>query len=269
MDAQRSLNITIDDTSPIIRYQPLSLFNLDTVPDPLTGWSPICGAKTWVCDDHSAHTTSFDGAKFALSFFGTGIYLFGNVTSGMSYELTIDGNGVSNGLNGNNDTEPQMLARVSSLKPAVHTLTLVVKKGNSNGLFTFDYAQVIVDSATSFERTILNGTSSSRLTYGPAEPQYLQSWSSYGAYNATVPDGVDFNTFKASDLLGANVYTSFSGNTLLYYGPCYAASGAYTVTIDGSPNSQPVQLNASVPYTPPRKELDDRALVGNMELRTR
>ncbi|KAG8817686.1 hypothetical protein FRC17_011129 [Serendipita sp. 399] len=197
--------------------------------------------KTDIPEDYS-----LDGAKFAISFFGVGIHLFGNVTSGVTYELNIDGNGVSNGAN----AEPQVLAKVSNLTPAVHTLTLTVKKGEGGGLFTFDYAQVIIGNATSFERTILDGISSPNLTYGPDEPRYLDSWKPYGAYNATVSEGVDEKTFKASDLLGANVHTNFSGSTILYYGPCYAASGAYTIALDETSNSQPIQFNASVPFTP-------------------
>ncbi|KAG8815591.1 hypothetical protein FRC18_001429 [Serendipita sp. 400] len=245
------LNFTIDDSSPVIRYTPNPTFAVNIFPDPLLNWSPVCGAidASERCDDHSAHVTGLDGAKFALSFFGTGINLFGNLTLGTTFSMNIDGNTVSNGLSRGEGADSQILAKVSGLSPALHTLILTVKKGEDiRGLFTFDYAQVLVGNATSFNRTVIDAFSD-QLRLGPAEPRYLESWNRYGGYNASVPDGVNFSSFRATDLVGANVYASFKGSTLFYYGPCYTASHAYTVSLDGGANSQPVQLNASVPFT--------------------
>ncbi|KAG8800687.1 hypothetical protein FRC16_002287 [Serendipita sp. 398] len=268
-------NFTIDDSSPVIRYTPNPTFAVNIFPDPLLNWSPVCGAidASERCDDHSAHVTGLDGAKFALSFFGTGINLFGNLTLGTTFSMNIDGNTVSNGLSGGEGADSQILAKVSGLSPALHTLILTVKKGEDiRGLFTFDYAQILVGNATSFNRTVIDAFSD-QLRLGPAEPRYLlvypsfsafsinsprseadnshssESWNRYGGYNASVPDGVNFSSFRATDVMGANVYAAFKGSTLFYYGPCYTASHAYTVSLDGGANSQPVQLNASVPFT--------------------
>ncbi|KAG8800931.1 hypothetical protein FRC20_002698 [Serendipita sp. 405] len=249
MSGSQLITITVDDSSPLLRYTPQPVFNTNVSPDAYAAWSPVCNAQggTSRCDDHSAHLTGLDGAKVALSFYGIGLEFYGNVTLGLRVQVTVDGNllGDNSGL-GNGDSNQNLLKKVDGLSLGQHTVVFTVQAGADRSLLTFDYAKVIVGHAKSFNRTVIDGNDEQSLTYGPPEQHLWSTWNNYDG--AVVPDGVTNKTFRGSDKKGATIYKKFSGSTFLYYGPCYTDTGSYTIIIDGTANSQPLEYNASVPY---------------------
>jgi hypothetical protein len=87
-----------------------------------------------------------DGATFALSFWGTSLTLYGNLTLGMNFTLAVDGTDkvVSPGTGGDGQT----LAVVGGLTEGQHTAVVTAHKGASQSLLTFDKAVVLLGGAT-------------------------------------------------------------------------------------------------------------------------
>ncbi|KIM29252.1 hypothetical protein M408DRAFT_121432 [Serendipita vermifera MAFF 305830] len=236
--SSEQLTVTVDNTSPVIRYTPTQVTN-----DSNTGWTSYCIADNWRCDEHSAHATGLDGATFAFSFWGVGVNLYGNLTLGMNFTLAIDGS--PRAINPGSGQDGQTLAEVQGLSAGQHTALITTIRGGSQSLLTFDKATITMGSATSVNKTYIGGGSSA-VVYGP---QPNPPWSSPQTYTGTVtPAGIDDTHYNASDKQGATFYHKFQGAAFFWYGPCYLETGSYTVTIDGNANSQPQQFNASLGY---------------------
>lgn len=234
------LTVTVDDTSPIIRYNPPG-----SISDNTKGWSVVCDAILWRCDEHSAHVTGMDGATLALTFYGTAIHLAGNVTLGMSATYTLDGNAVTSGTTA--DSTSQELAKFENLPLGQHTLILTTKIGGAQSTLTFDYATVVLGNVKdgTLKKQYIDAIDNS-IVYGPAGTHH---WSDYQLYAGTIlPEGVNNETFRATRNKGATLYYKFQGSAFAYYGPCYTDTWAYTVSLDANANTQPVEYNASVPW---------------------
>ncbi|KAG8808225.1 hypothetical protein FRC17_004049, partial [Serendipita sp. 399] len=207
------------------------------------------------CDDHSAHLTGLDGARVALSFYGVGLEFYGNVTLGLKVQVTVDGTLVEPTSNvvvgggvqvGGANSEQNLLTTVSGLPIGQHAVVFTVQAGADRSLLTFDKLRIIVGHAASFNRTVIDGTDEVNLIYGPPDQHFWSTWNNYEG--AVVPPGVSNTSFRASDKKGATIYKKFTGSAYLYYGPCYTNTGSYTLLLDGTANTQPVEYNASVPY---------------------
>ncbi|KAG8809658.1 hypothetical protein FRC17_003348 [Serendipita sp. 399] len=259
------VTITVDDSSPLLRYTPNPVFNPNVFPDPYTNWSPLCAVQGSEaggsrCDDHSAHSTGLNGARLAISFYGVAVEFYGNVTLGLNVQVTLDGTvieptpdytGAINNrtgivLGGANPARNLLMA-LSGFPIGQHTVVFTVQAGADRSLLMFDKLRLIIGHATSFTRTIIDGTDEQALTYGPPNQHLWSTWD-YTYQGIVVPAGASNTSFRASDKREATIYKKFTGSAYLYYGPCYTTTGAYTLLLDGTANTQPIEYNSSVPY---------------------
>jgi hypothetical protein len=81
-----------------------------------------------------------------LSFWGTSLTLYGNVTLGMNITLTLDGNTQS--VNPGGGSDDQTLAQLENLSAAQHTVGVTTVSGSSQSTFTLARAVVGLGSAT-------------------------------------------------------------------------------------------------------------------------
>jgi hypothetical protein len=85
------------------------------------------------------------GATFALSFWGTSLTLYGNVTLGMNITLTLDGNAQSVNPGG---ADGQTLAHLQNLNATQHVVGVTTVSASSQSTLTLDRAVVGLGSAT-------------------------------------------------------------------------------------------------------------------------
>ncbi|KAH9942359.1 uncharacterized protein BXZ73DRAFT_87965 [Epithele typhae] len=172
--------LTIDDTSPLVVYQPFA--DTFTIPNVATGWNPFytltgfatvaTGADSEVAsalgNGTSLHLTACDGASLQVSWNGTDITLFGTLVlppSGSnlvaSYSVNLDGTDTTNFLSNIShsstvdDAVTDVLVQFKNLSDGAHVLQLTMHNsddsataGNSTTgpIIAFDRAVVISDS---------------------------------------------------------------------------------------------------------------------------
>ncbi|CAE6462656.1 unnamed protein product [Rhizoctonia solani] len=234
-------NITIPNTSSTLTYSPYVTDNANS-----GGWQSVCptyvtnnGINSWICDPDSAHTTSSFKASFQLSFEGVGIYLIGNTTNNLGYDISLDGVHFP----GNFRSNAQSLYSSIDLKPGLHTISLTVRQpvsADNPGSVTLK--EVVVDAGTgrsgaTVAKRVLDDMDPSITYYSPPDGD----WTIGNAYpQATHPEGVTSFTFHDSYWANATATVAFKGAGISVYGACYSHSryAAYSATMDGSEEIQ-------------------------------
>ncbi|KAG8742721.1 hypothetical protein FRC10_000995 [Ceratobasidium sp. 414] len=234
-------NFTVADTSPALVYSPYVAADATT-----GGWASVCptyitgssGQNSYICDPDSAHTTGSYKASFQLSFEGVGIYLIGNTTNSLGYDVTLDG--VT--FPGNPKPDVQLLYSAVGLTPGAHSITLAVRQpasSSSPGSVTFK--QAVVSAGTglagaSVTRDIIDD-GDSRIVYGVPPGG---NWTVENTYPQSVgPDGISSTTFHDSYWTDATATLNFQGTGVFAYGACYSHSryAAYAASVDGAAES--------------------------------
>ncbi|KAG9091734.1 hypothetical protein FS749_016319 [Ceratobasidium sp. UAMH 11750] len=234
-------NFTVADTSPTLVYAPYVAADATT-----GGWASVCptyvtnpsGQNSYICDPDSAHTTSSYKASLQFPFEGTGIYLIGNTTNSLGYDVTLDG--VT--FPGNPKPDVQLLYSAVGLKPGAHSITLTVRQpASSSDPGSVTFKQAVVSAGTglagaSVTRNVLDD-GDSRIVYGVPPGG---NWTIENTYPQSVgPAGISSTTFHDSYWTDATATLNFQGTGVFAYGACYSHSryAAYAASVDGAAES--------------------------------
>ncbi|KDN44402.1 hypothetical protein RSAG8_05449, partial [Rhizoctonia solani AG-8 WAC10335] len=220
--AETVYNLTIPSTSATISYSPYVIDNANS-----GGWQ------------NSTHTTSSFKASFQFSFDGVGIYLVGNTTHNLGYDISLDGAHFP----GNFRSNIQSLFSSVDLEPGLHTISLTVRQPvslDSPGSITLK--EVVVNAGTgrsgaTVSKKVLDDNDQSIAYYAPPGG----NWTIANAYpRAVEPEGLATFVFHDSYWTNATATIGFKGAGISVYGACYSHSryAAYSASIDGSDEIQ-------------------------------
>ncbi|KAF5348482.1 hypothetical protein D9756_009662 [Leucocoprinus leucothites] len=202
-----SIQLSIDDTSPTLAYAPFG----DTFtghPNLSAGWNPYSIDNGFGIGE-SQHVTSRNGTSVTLEWHGTSVQIFGDTTSDVSLNVTLDGSTIfsqrSKPIVTNN-----LLVSVDGLPNAHHSMTLVANIPSSSnqvpdGFQLNDFAnQTIDDKDIDFS----------------------------GQWSLIVSN--DRPAVHPSNTQGATAEITFSGIPACTFGITSQVSGNYSVTLDGT-----------------------------------
>ncbi|CAE6446509.1 unnamed protein product [Rhizoctonia solani] len=239
--AETVYNVTIPSTSATISYSPYVIDNANS-----GGWQSLCptyvtnnGTNSWICDPESAHTTSSFKASFEFSFDGVGVYLVGNTTNNLGYDISLDGVHFP----GNFRSNAQSLFSSIDMKPGRHTITLTIRRPilpDNPGSLTLK--EIVVNAGTgrsgaTVTKKVLDDNDQSISYYAPPGG----NWTIANAYPQTAePEGLTSFVFHDSYWTNATATIGFKGAGISVYGACYSHSryAAYSASIDGSEENQ-------------------------------
>lgn len=186
-----------------------------------------------MCDSDSAHTTSSFNASLQLSFDGVEIYLFGNTTNNLGYDITLDG------VQFPGDPRPDLglLYSAVGLEPGLHSVALTVRQpvsGSDPGYVTFREAVVSVGTGftgATVTKKVLDDGDPSITYYAPPEGR----WNIMDTYSQSIgPNGS--TTFHDSYWTNASATVNFQGSGVAVYGACrsFPTHAVYTASMDGT-----------------------------------
>ncbi|QRW08000.1 hypothetical protein RhiLY_06999 [Ceratobasidium sp. AG-Ba] len=237
--AETVYNFTVADTSPMIMYSPYVAAD-----DTTGGWASKCptyvtasdGRNSYICDPDSAHTTSSYKASFQINFEGVGIYLVGNTTNSLGYDIVLDGVKFP----GNPKPDSQLLYSATELVPGAHSIMLTVRQPSPNaGPGTVTFKQAVVVAGTG-----LAGATVTKNTLDDNDPTISYEYPTGGNWTLgnTYPQSIGpttSTTFHESYWTDATATVNFQGTAVLAYGACYSHSrfAAYAASVDGAPES--------------------------------
>ncbi|KAI0091119.1 hypothetical protein BDY19DRAFT_933898 [Irpex rosettiformis] len=223
-------NLTIDDTSPLIRYD--------------TTWSDSSHADDYwsAYSNGTFHATDQYGATATLTFNGSAIYLYGAFRPNHdTYWVTLDGNvTVGNGNpNSTMNLFQHLMYSATNLPDGEHHLVLQ-NKYSTAGASWVDVDYMLVTSGdgnpvTQSHDTVLDDVNKSI--------RYSAGWD-------ISPNDVTANYFKntahRTSQPNASATISFEGNSITVYGTTSMDHAAFSVELDGG---TPIVLNGSAPVT--------------------
>ena len=206
-------------------------------------WANIAYTGTWTLAgnrnagdyNNDVQWTSTNGSSAAITFTGTGITVYGPMSSSDgSAKVTLDGVEVSTlsaSFNGAY-TPQQHLIRLAHLANGPHTLT-ITKTGGS--YLQLDKVSVATIPAVTW--TDYNNNWSGAV--------YSGTWTLAGNRNA----GDYNNDVQWTSANGNSVTVTFTGSGIAVYGPKSSADGTAQVALDGS-NISTFSATSSSPYAP-------------------
>ncbi|KAH7339359.1 hypothetical protein B0J17DRAFT_358221 [Rhizoctonia solani] len=239
--AETVYNVTIPSTSATISYSPYVIDNANS-----SGWQSLCptyitnnGTNSWICDPESAHTTSSFKASFEFSFDGVGVYLVGNTTNNLGYDISLDGTHFPGNFRSNGES----LFSSVDMKPGPHTITLTIRRPalpENPGSLTLK--EIVINAGTgrsgaTMTKKVLDDNDHSIAYYAPPGG----NWTIANAYPQTAePEGLSSFVFHDSYWTNATATIGFKGAGISVYGACYSHSryAAYSASIDGSGETQ-------------------------------
>jgi len=204
--ALTAFNISLEDSSPLIHYDPVSAWT-----DSPQNASSYSGS--------SFHSTTAHGASLSFSFNGTGVWLYGaHQPNYGAYNVSVDGKVVAqHDASSSSAAFQQVLGAVSDLEMGSHTVTLT----NAGPALDIDY--VTFQTATSGS----DQPSSKTLDDMDSSLSFGSQWE-YGEH-----EGFWNNTIHYTEGSDAEVQFSFDGDAVAVYGTSAPSMGNYTVTLDG------------------------------------
>ncbi|KAG2076759.1 hypothetical protein BDR04DRAFT_622453 [Suillus decipiens] len=216
-----SWNITLNDTSPVFTYYPY--YDGFGTGNGWQIWYSQTGYNTVPANPGvgtSAHITSLPGANVTLSFYGTGIELYG--MANCTFDVTVDGI-FSSSLSSTNN----VLFSDQTLSEGTHSLTLTAHPSSGqqlaleNAVIYIDQAVPQIASYSNTNTTFLN---------------YTGNWSV--GTDAHIPGG----TFHFTETTSSSVSTTFRGSSaVVVQGIVNWGNWQYTVSLNGTQSV----LNAS------------------------
>jgi len=204
-------NVFVQDSSPLFIYSPPGAW-VDT-PLELNDSSFM-----------SYHATDVQNATAKLDFIGTGVRVFSaTVPTPGSYQVYVDGQSLSDGVNSNSQRNSQLLlGSITGLEMASHTVTLVNSGGTGDVL---DLASVEVESLTTNGGSSLSTANFDDTTDGIQwGPGWVSALGGPTFYDSTV---------HYTDQPDAQMSFSFEGDAIAIYGTSGTEMGYYVVTLDG------------------------------------
>ncbi|EJD03739.1 uncharacterized protein FOMMEDRAFT_154844 [Fomitiporia mediterranea MF3/22] len=225
-------NFTIDDTSPILFYSPYA----DVASASGQGDGLHNGWQTWYSGSgflpnrdapspvgESFHLTSAPGASVSLSFYGTGVALYGTTNS--SYDVFFDGSFIQNATSFQN-----VLFSVSDKAPGFYNVSLTAKPDSGDQILSFNNA--IVNSAA-------NSSASSTPVYETIDNQNTSAIAYAGDWTpsktvADIPSSASPAPFHSTTASGASASFNFTGRAVALYGSSTTNHGLYSVNLDGT-----------------------------------
>ncbi|KAL5495044.1 hypothetical protein ACEPAI_506 [Sanghuangporus weigelae] len=220
--SQRSWNYMLDDTSPVFRYKPYA----DGI-GVSRGWQAWYSGSGFLSnpgegpgEGSSYHVTSLNGASVQLSFFGTGISLYGMASC--AYDVTLDGTQKLS-------SSPPFNTLFSDygLDEGVHNITLIAQPSNEGQTLQFEGAQIsssIPNSETSGPNTLrIDNQNTFVITY-------QGNWTI--RQDSKVPTREDPSPFFLTQSGGASASMSFNGRAVEVRGISNWGWWDYLVTLD-------------------------------------
>lgn len=208
-----SFNVTVEDSSPLISYQPANAWTDTTRTDDSVSFY----------SGNSFHVTSQQGATATFTFKGTGFYIYGarRPTYG-PYTVSIDGVVIASGEAHAGDAEFEtLLGSRTGMEYGEHTA--VVTNTGAGSAVDIDKVDFVgqVGSTGTMQTTIYDDTDPA-ITYGPSQA----AW--------TIDQGPHMNgTLHVSNTSGASASLEFSGNAVAIYTSMASNRADVTVTLDG------------------------------------
>ncbi|EJD52422.1 hypothetical protein AURDEDRAFT_111132 [Auricularia subglabra TFB-10046 SS5] len=209
-----TVNITVEDTSPLIKYEPASAWTDSPQDDALLQQS----------SSQSFRTTNQPGASATFTFKGTGIWIFGsNGPTHGQYTVRVDG-GPEISQSG---VQPAPVAnaplvRASGFSLGEHTVTIT-----NAAAAALDIDYVVFETAASSPTTVDDAALNAGLTYLPDDAAWQQNarpfFSAQTSHFAQAPD-VAFRY-------------EFEGDAIGLFGSMSQAHSPYSVEIDGRKTS--------------------------------
>ncbi|KAH8119973.1 hypothetical protein DFH11DRAFT_1557636 [Phellopilus nigrolimitatus] len=218
-------NFSIDDTSPMFSYVPYA--------DTGIGNGLLEGWQTWYSGSNylktlgespigdSFHLTSLSGASVSLSFYGTGVALYGSANC--SYDATFDGTMASNAT-----LVQGVFFSTSNATAGFHNVTLTAKPDDDNQILQFDRA-IVYSVANSTATSPVDLTISNQNT---STISYTGEWTPDRRVSG-IPSLGSEAPFHSTSSFGASAALNFTGRTVALYGSSTNGHGQYLITLDG------------------------------------
>ncbi|OJT15425.1 hypothetical protein TRAPUB_8013 [Trametes pubescens] len=283
--ADPAFPLTIDDTSPIVLYQPFrDIFT--AIPDLAAGWNQYynisgfaqspsgvgtsIGAST-VGNGTSLHLTASDGAELRIDWNGTDITIFGTLTQAFStdapnltYSVILDGTATTNfisHLSPNAVVETattDILASFTGLTEGFHSLLLTLRNpgtGAASGNLTagpilaFDRVQVQMGAGKPSSTAVASPSDNTTASAATASTSPVpDDQIAYRGQWSFTPGLLPDSTasFHTSNNVGDRATLMFNGSAVGLTGLTTPASGAYTVSLD---SEDPVTLSSRASFT--------------------
>jgi len=202
-------NVSLQDCSPLISYEPAGAWND----------SPQVDAATSSYSGSSFHTTATRGASLSFSFNGTGVWLYGGRRPGYgTYSISLDGQHIiDDDASSSTPALQQLLGAATGLEMGLHQVTLT----NTGSILDLDYMV--------FESSAPEDVTPSTITFDDTDSSivYDSHWTKgdyAGFYN---------NTVHYTQSPDASFHFSFTGDAIAIYGTVAPSMGNYTVNLDG------------------------------------
>lgn len=220
-----SLNLTVEDGSPLIFYNPVGAW-IDS-PNDDSSLPNYSGA--------SLHTTSTEGATATISFHGTGLSIYGgHRPSYGTYTVSLDGQRLSKGNASDIQASTRrLLATASGLSNGNHTAVIT----NTGPAIDIDYIDIECEIGSGPELiTIPFDDIDSHISYLPSE----SDWS--------INDKPAFinGTLHFTNVTDASASLSFTGDAVTLYGTVSPDHANMRVSVDGRETTFSGGSNGSV-----------------------
>ncbi|EJD03738.1 uncharacterized protein FOMMEDRAFT_167065 [Fomitiporia mediterranea MF3/22] len=225
-------NFTIDDTSPILFYSPYAdtggvIGRGDGLRNAWQTWYTVSGflpnRDGPSTEGESYHLTSAPGASVSLSFYGTGVVLYG--MSNCSYDIIFDGNFIQ-------DATPfqNVLFAASDEAPGFHKVSLIAKPNSNDQILSFNSTVIM---------SVANSSASSTPVYETIDNQNTSAIAYAGDWSPTVtvpkvPTTASPAPYHDTTVASASASFNFTGRAVALYGSSTSNHGPYTVTLDGT-----------------------------------
>ncbi|KAK0195362.1 hypothetical protein F5146DRAFT_1025146 [Armillaria mellea] len=207
-----SLNLTVEDSSPLIFYNPAGAW-IDSPDDDsfLPNYSGV-----------SLHTTSTEGATATISFHGTGLTIYGGhrPTYG-TYTVSLDGQGLSKGNASDIQASARrLLAIASGLSNGNHTAVIT----NTGPAIDIDYIDIEceIGSGHGLITTPFDDVDS-HISYLPSESDW----------NVNDTPAFINGTLHFTNVTDASASLSFTGDAVALYGTVSPDHANIRVSVDG------------------------------------
>ncbi|KAI0373937.1 hypothetical protein BV20DRAFT_589765 [Pilatotrama ljubarskyi] len=274
--------LTIDDTSPLVLYQPFG-DSFTGVPTVAAGWNSYdtigglaqspsgsgSSIEATIGNGTSLHVTASDGAALQIDWNGTAITIFGTLVQTLSsnalYSVILDGTATTNFIS---DLSPvptvdtaatDVLALFTGLQDGAHSIQLTLHNPDDTGapgnvtdgpFLAFDRALVAVGTgkpSSLVATSVIGPPTPSPSTTARTAPVPDDEIAYRGQWNFT-PGLLPGSTvpFHTSNNVGDKATLLFNGSAVGLTGLTTPASGAYNVSLD---HEEPVTLSARASWT--------------------
>nr|GAT61371.1 predicted protein [Mycena chlorophos] len=214
-------NFTFDDTSPFLNYTDGSGSGLGK------GWTPWYSGSGFLSSPGeggtgtSYHLTSLGGASVHFTFWGTDVYLYGDINNS-SYTVALDGGAATSF----SPSKSALLYSATGLQHETHLVNITATPTGSEQ-FAFDYAVIGTPYKNAAPSELFVDNTDTSLTY-------KGTWSPQNASN--VPNTTAPHVWQQTVAHDASVSLQFSDAVgVAIYGMTDWGGWLFNVSVDGAP----------------------------------